>query len=91
MRGDRKLDRFKRGSLGAAWIVGVGSGQQGVGGEMEAKIINRFLNPVPFTTSPPFTGISYTLSHSVLPSSCKVGMFVFTSQMRKLRLRERGV
>lgn len=74
MRGDRKLDRFKRGRLGAAWIVGAGSGRQGVGGEMEAKIINRFLNPVPLTTSLPFTSISHTLSHSVLPSSSKVGM-----------------
>lgn len=36
-----------------------GGGGAGSGGEMEAKIINGFLNPVPFTTSMPFTGISH--------------------------------
>lgn len=66
-----------------------GGGGAGSGGEMEAKIINGFLNPVPFTTSMPFTGISRTLSHSVLPSSRKVGMFVLISEMRRRRPRER--
>lgn len=90
MRGDRKLDRFKRWNLGAAWIMGAGFRGQEVEGRDGSKY-NGFLNSLPFTTSMPFISISHMLSHSVLPSSRKVGMSVLISETRRLRLRERFV